>query len=146
MKKNDALYEWDEETGVATCILIKNNIPYVGCATCSPNDEDMKSQKTGFHIAELRAQIKYLQQIKYDLRVRLSALNQLYYSMNRSKRFNEKSYENKMLSRQIHLTKEDLNLIYDLINEYKEEVKTYINDKDEFYKTIRRNREKDKNK
>ena len=61
-------------------------------------DQDMMSEKTGCEIANRRAEIMVLKgYVKNELKPRLRALKQLYYSMNRSKYFNEKSYENKML-------------------------------------------------
>ena len=98
---NEPIFHWDEETGVSSCILSDGERVYTGFAHCHPNDEDMKGEKTGCEIALRRAKIAALRGYRDELKIRLSALNQYYHSMNMSHRFNEKSYENKMLQRQI---------------------------------------------
>ena len=105
-------YKWDPETHTATCIFTIDGVEYRGYAVCHPDDLDFESEKTGCFIAIMRAQIKICQDyIKNNLKPRLKALNQLYYSMNRSNKFNPNSYENKMLQRQIQLTKSELALV-----------------------------------
>ena len=50
------VFDWDEESGVATCIIeTKNREPIIGIARCSPKDQDMKGEKTGCFIAECRS-------------------------------------------------------------------------------------------
>ena len=62
--------------------------------------------------------------------------------MKHSKKYNEKSYENKMLYRQIKNLEEDLKLTKDLIKNYKESLNKYIKEKDERFKQIRAYRNK----
>lgn len=105
----------------------------------------MKSEKTGCEIAFRRAKIYAMQDYRDELKIKLSALNQLYYSMKHSTHFNEKSYENKMLQRQIHLIKFDLDTAKEIIASEQKNLKEYIDAKDNFYKntrTRRKNREK----
>ena len=98
----------------------------------------MKSEKTGYEIAQRRAEINMLKSyISNELKPRLRALKQLYYSMNRNKKFNENSYENYMLQRQIHLIKNELDTTKEIIAELEEDLITYIDSKDKFYKKIR---------
>lgn len=138
-------YKWNPETHTATCIFSIDNVKYVGTAICHPTDLDFESEKTGQSIAIMRAQVKICQAfVKNNLKPRLAALNQLYYSMNQSKKFNPDSYENKMLQRQIQLTKNQLTIVKEEIANKKQEIKDYINQKDEFYKTLRANRNKTK--
>lgn len=145
--KQEPLFSFDPTTGEATCILQdkEGNIIY-GIAQCHPHDMDMISEKTGCNYAYSRAYIKVLQKYKKELKIKLSALNQLYYSMNRSKHFNEKSYENKMLQRQIKMLKEDIEYTNILIGDERSILKQTIDEKDKFYKRVRDNRNKDKNK
>ena len=75
----------------------------------------------------------------------LKALKQAYYSMNQSKKFNPKSYENKMLQRQIRQIEFDLDTIRDMLATEEQNLREYIQEKDKFYKRIRHNREKAKN-
>lgn len=113
--KNKPIFTWDESTGTASCILSDGEKIFTGFANCHPEDNDMCSEKTGCEIALRRAKINALKDYRNEVKVRLSALNQLYYSMNRSKYFNKKSYENKMLQRQIRLTNFDLDTVKEMI-------------------------------
>lgn len=91
--------EWEENIGLASCTLTDTyDRKYIGTSICHPDDLDMMNEKTGCEIAHRRAEIMMLKgYVKNELKPRLRALKQLYYSMNRSQYFNEKSYENKML-------------------------------------------------
>ena len=60
--------------------------------------------------------------------------------MNRSKYFNPKSYENKMLQRKIRQKREDIEYTNNAIKEAKNKLNYIINEKDKFYKNIRKNR------
>ena len=106
--KNMPIFNWDAESGIASCILSNGEKVFTGFAHCHPDDVDMKGEKTGCEIALRRAKINALRGYRDELKTKLAALNQLYYSMNTSKRFNEKSYENKMLQRQIRQINFDL--------------------------------------
>ena len=109
---------------------------------CHSNDQDMKSEKTGCEIANRRAEIMVLKgYVKNELKPRLRALKQLYYSMNRSKYFNEKSYENKMLQSQIRVIKNELDTTNQIIAELEYDLSRYLDEKDKFYKKIRHLRE-----
>lgn len=140
---NKPIFEWDEEIGSALCILTDGETTFVGIAQCSDEDNDMKSEKTGCTIALLRAEIKYYLHLKNNVfKPQLKALNQLYYSINKSKKFNEKSYENRMLQRQIRQQEYDLYLINEMLKDKKDYLKNYIQSKNEFYLKIRKNRNK----
>lgn len=131
--------EWHEETGIAFCTLTDiYDHKYVGVAACHPDDMDMMSEKTGCEIAHRRAEILLLKgYVKNELKPRLRALKQLYYSMNRSQYFNEKSYENKMLQSQIRLVKNELDTTNELIAELEYDLNDYLDEKEKFYKKIR---------
>ena len=135
-------FTWDETTGVAKCILKYNNNEFIGQAKCHPEDLDMKSKKGGELIATTRAKIKYLTHIKEnELKPSLHSLKQLYYSMNKSKYFNPKSYENKMLQRQIKMYELDIIAINDVIKINKNELRNYIENKELLYQKIRKHRQ-----
>ena len=135
--KRQPLFDWDPETGIATCIIFdKNDQTYVGMAQCHPDDID---------IALERAAIYGLQSIrKNELKPELASLKQLYYSMNRSKYFNPKSYEARTLKRQIKIKEEDIRSITNEIYLRKERLREFINNKDSFYKAVRANRGQEK--
>lgn len=67
--------------------------------------------------------------------------------MNKSLKFNPKSYENRMLQRQIRMINFDLTTVKETIAMEEQNLKSYIEKKDVFYNHIRKNRDqKDKNK
>lgn len=140
--KNEPIFNWDEEAGISSCIVSDGEKVYTGFAQCHPDDEDMKGQKTGCEIAFRRARINALRGYRDELKIQLKALNQLYYSMNRSTKFNEKSYENKMLQRQIRMINFDLTTTKEMITTEQENLRTYIKEKDEFYNKTRMRRKK----
>ena len=140
--KNEPIFNWDEETNVASCILSDGNKVFTGFAQCHPDDIDMSSEKTGCEIALRRAKINALRGYRDELKTKLSALNQLYYSMNTSKRFNEKSYENRMLQRQIRQINFDLATTKEMIAGEELSLRAYIKSKDVFYTQTRKRRQK----
>lgn len=140
--KNEPIFHWDENTGVSSCILSDGERVYTGFARCHPGDSDMASEKTGCEIALRRARIAALKGYRDELKIRLSALNQYYYSMNMSYKFNEKSYENRMLQRQIRQINFDLDTTKEMIADEELSLRTYIKNKDVFYTQIRKRRQK----
>lgn len=144
MLKNIPTFHWNEDLGVATCIVSDGHKTYIGTAKCHSDDLDMMSEKTGCEIALRRAKIKALKDYRNELKIGLRALNQLYYSMAHSTHFNEKSYENKMLQRQIRQINFDLTTTKEIIATEEQSLKTYLTEKDKFYNKIRSMRHKDK--
>lgn len=143
---NTPKFEWYEEDRQAICKLHTKYGTFTGIASCHPDDEDMMSEKVGCEIAYSRAAIESL---KYErdnvIKPSLKALKQLYYSMNRSKRFNPKSYEYKMLKRQIECWEFDLAVINDMIDTERTWIRDYINTKEALYQNIRANRNNGQN-
>lgn len=140
MKK---ISEYDAEAGVATCALEIDNDVFYGIATCAPEDFDMMSEFTGTYIAEKRAEIKYLQHIKNN-RVKpvYEELKHIFSLLEMSSKYNPKSHEAKILKRQMKFYKDALvELKIDIATE-KQNLNTYINDKEKLYQTLRRNRKK----
>lgn len=146
MKNNKPIFHYDKETGCSTCIIETKYGKFSGTACCHPDDMDMASEKVGCEIAYSRAAIDSL---KYErdnvIKPSLKALKQLYYSMNRSKKFNPKSYEYKMLKRQIECWEFDLAVINDMINTERTWIRDYINTKEALYQNIRANRNNGQN-
>ena len=144
MLNNAPTFYWDEETGMASCVMSDGHKTYIGTARCHEEDADMKSEKTGCEIALYRAKIKVLKEYRDELKIALQALKQLYYSMAHSTHFNEKSYENKMLQRHIKRTTFDLATAKEMIATEEQSLKTYLTEKDKFYAKIRNIRAKGK--
>ena len=144
-KDRSPIYNWDKENGIASCsfsgTLRGHKKMYTGWAHVHPEDEDMSSELVGTTLAEWRAHIEMLQDYKdNEIEPALAALKQLYYSMNRSKHFNPKSYEAKMLFRQIRLKEEDLAFCKNAIQKTKRFIKEYIDQKEQNYQLIRKKR------
>ena len=146
MKNNRPIFHYNKETGCSTCVIETKYGKFSGTACCHPDDMDMASEKVGCEIAYSRAAIDSL---KYErdnvIKPSLKALKQLYYSMNRSKKFNPKSYEYKMLKRQIECWEFDLAVINDMINTERTWIRDYINTKEALYQNIRANRNSGQN-
>lgn len=139
--KNEPIFTWDEESGVASCILSDGEKIYTGFAQCHPDDNDMKGEKTGCEIAFKRARIHALRGYRDELKIKLSTLKQLYYTMNRSKHFNPKSYENRMLQRQLRMINFDLDTVKEILATEEQNLREYLKNKDDFYVKTRIRRE-----
>ena len=138
-------FEWVEELGQTTCVIEdKQGHIFIGTATCHDDDQDMKSRRTGEEIAYRRARIEQMQHIRENVKLELQALNQLYYSMKHSTHFNPKSYENKMLQRQIRGKTFDLDTIKEMLATERENLKNMLQEKDKFYNQVRAHRSKAK--
>ena len=131
--------EYDEETRITYCYITnENDNIFIGTAMCHEDDIDMLSWRTGEEIAYRRARMDYLRGRRdTELKPRLAALKQLYYSMNNSSKFNPNSYENTMLQRQIRLLEFDLSTIKEELANARKNLKDYIDGKDKVYKKIR---------
>ena len=136
--KQEPIFNWDPEEGVASCIIKYKNQTFCGVAMCHEEDKDMMSEKTGMEIAYRRATIDYLKYVRdMELKLALKALKQLYYTMKHSTHFNPNSYENSKLQRHIRMYEFDLETINELIVDERKNLKDYIDKKDEFYKKTR---------
>lgn len=138
--KNIELHRIDDNT--VECTIKYGNFIARGVAKCHPTDVDMRNNNTGCEIAMRRASIQLYRYHRDILKSQLQALNQLYYSMNRSKHFNAKSYENVMLQRQINIIKTDLDTIKEMIIDEQQKLNEYLTEKEKFYQKIRANRDK----
>ncbi len=137
----DTKYMYYETTGTSIVTLIDHyGRHYTGIACVADQDVDMQSEYTGYTIAENRAFIDFYKKwISCELKPQLRALKQLYYSMNRSKKYYDGHYEAYMLLRAIKRTKSDIAYCKDCIQNLKEYVDFYIKEKDHLYERIRSN-------
>lgn len=116
--KNFTEFKWDEDAGYAQCYIHYKNLTFEGDALCAKEDKPIQSRATGEQLALNRAMRNYLSWVRdYEVLPQLKALNQLYYSMKHSVQFDSKSYEAKMLFRQIHQKEEDIEAIRQLIKD-----------------------------
>ena len=140
-------YNYDKENGKTNYIIEDKKAIGVGYSACHPNDMDVLSERTGGHIAELRAEINYLQNYKSsNIKPGLNALKHLYATMDHSNRFNPSSYEATRLRKEIKNKEKEINKINCKIEQLRKYLKEYIDDKDKmanYYRT--KNKIQDKN-
>jgi hypothetical protein len=141
-KKNYTEYKWEENLGYAECLIHYNGQVFEGTALCVDEDKPYQSRAIGEQLASSRATRYYLAWVRdTEVLPQLKALNQLYYSMKHSGQFNSKSYEAKMLFRQIRQKELDLEAIRQAIKDLRqtessvilgiERIKKYHNNKPE---------------
>ena len=137
---------WDEDLGVSQCVITDSDgVAHVGAAKCSPKDQDMKSEKTGAAIAEMRAKIAYLKHERDNkIKPELKALKKFWNIINKSKYYDANSYPVQMLLRSIQRYENDLIDNKNEINILKENLHTYIEQKGIFYKKVREMRNANK--
>lgn len=137
----DTKYMYYENTHTSIVTLVDTyGRQYTGVAMLADEDEDMASEYTGQSIAETRAFIEFYKRwISCELKPQLRALEQLYYSMDRSKKYNGGHYEAYMLNRAIKRTKEDIVSCKEAIDNLKNYLSFYIEEKEKLYQRIRSN-------
>ena len=135
----DIKYMYYENTGTSIVTLVDQyGRQYTGIAAVADDDDDMKSEYTGYTIAETRAFIEFYQRwIHCELKPQLRAQKQLYYSMNRSKKYHPGHYEAYMLNRSIKRIEADIEHCRQCISNLKEYVNFYIEEKEHLYQRIR---------
>ena len=138
----EPIYEWNEDAGIAECAYVDNmNRTFSGVAMCHPEDKDIMSWRNGYSIAEYRARIAYAKTKRDDAKIALDALNQLYYSVKHSSKYNEKDYMAKMLQRQIQLRKDEYDGLRGYLKQLKYDFKWYMNKMDEINAKYRKYRD-----
>ena len=134
-------FTYDETSGICGCsIFLDDFLQGFGIAQCAEQDRDMISEKTGMHIAEMRAQINLLQNYKNrELHPELKAYKHLLGTMVNSSQYNPNSYEAKRLNREIKNVEKAIAEINEAIKATKQQLYNYINTKETIYQRIRAN-------
>lgn len=131
-------YTWDQETGIATCRYIdKFNREFTGTAVCHPEDEDIKSWRSGYTIAEYRTRIALAKAKNNDAKIAYEAVRQIYYSIKHSKNYNDDSYEAKMIKHQLKLRQEEVAQTKSDYKLLKADFRLYMRKKDELNQKYR---------
>ncbi len=138
--KHEPHFYFNSDDGSSMCIIETKNKTFVGTAYCAEADRDMMSEKVGCEIAYHRAIIKCLNSHRDELKIKIAALQEYYYTMNKSKYFDKKSYPIRRLDRQIELLTDELETTKELVKKEQDFLKHYMEDKAEFYTKIRKNR------
>jgi hypothetical protein len=122
-----------------------NGMSFIGKARCHPEDRDFESEKTGYIIAQCRAQIKALKHYKnFYLQPQLEILKSLYCDINKNKEFNEHSNSSRKIRRYIYSTEAEIEEIKNDIQQTNELLKSFLEQKDILRHKIRMKRELDK--
>lgn len=145
MDKNIPEFFWDEEEGLATCRLTDGKKTFYGEAVCHPDDKDFQSERVGCEIALRRAEIDMLKQIKYEQKLIYDTINHVYSTMNHSSKYNPDSYEAKSIQRELANALLDYVSFSEILKERKQALRTYIENKEGFYKKLRVKRAQNNN-
>ena len=141
--KNNIQFIYIDNNEQIICSIKYNNKTFTGVAKCHPDDKDFCNRLTGEEISYKRALIKVVKERIKENKIKLQALNQLYYSTNNSKYYNPKDYMALSLHRQIELYKTDIETLKKWNKTIESELNTYIELKDVIYKKLRKIRNKD---
>lgn len=115
MKKPDV--KWNEDTQTAEYTIYYKDMTFTGKTSVRPGQRSY-GENVGINIAQCKALRKYLRYvINHELKPGLYALKRYYYSINKSKQYNENSYEAKMLKRQIKGWELDIQAVKDEISD-----------------------------
>ena len=143
--KHQPQFYFNPEDGSSLCIITTKTKTYIGSAQCADADRDMMNEKTGCEIAYHRAIINSLKDRRDELKIKLSALSEYYYSMSTSKWFNPDSYEARRLNAHLIMLSDDIQFTKELLQSEQKYLQQYMADKADFYKKIRKNRQVNSN-
>ena len=126
--KQETYYDWNENTATAIVTIFTKNPEnkFVGVAACHPDDIPYCKRDVGIHIAEVRAKreiVKYLRDC--EIKPALKALTCLQNNMKTSKSYNPKSYEARMLQRQIRFKQDELKATKSIIDDLNQYIRDY---------------------
>ena len=132
-------YEWNQETGIAKCIIYDKNLTFTGIATCHPDDMDFASERTGCYIAETRAGLARLRHMRDNiLRPQIKSLMDFYHDLKDRKHFDPTHPMVGILFQHINQLNHELAELSQDIRLEQIYLKEYIANKDIMYKKIRK--------
>lgn len=127
-------YYFDNEQGTAYCFITDGNKTYTGLAQCHEEDRPFMSERTGLQIAECRAEIAALKNIRdNELLPAYKALQHLQTNIETSKYYSPKAYETRMLRRQVCIKQNELAAIKQEIATLEQFLNDYIEAKNKLY-------------
>lgn len=124
----------DETQGIAQYKITYKNLDFIGIAKCHPDDKDFQSKLVGAYIAETRAWIKFYQHKKNNiLKPKIQVLKEV---LEHCK--NKKSYEYFLILKTLRRNNFELDTVNKEIVQLKQDLKTYVEGKEQFYQKIRK--------
>lgn len=137
-----------KETGISSVTISTRLGLFNGSSLVHPDDEDIASEFEGCRYAEGRAAIEYLKEEKRIAIIKLETLKDLYKNYEQMKYFSENKKEIKTLKAKIRDCENKLNEITNGIEGIKKHLaysmENYRKDREEFYNTVNKNKEKKK--
>ena len=118
---------------------------YVGKAYLHEDDKDLGNEKTGLFIAETRAKIKFLKQLNRQHKIQLKGIIDTCKMLINSSNCDKDSYEIKLIQKEIARRKKAISEEEEIIDRLRSNLKEYIDAKEDFYKRIRKGRQKGQN-
>jgi hypothetical protein len=132
-------YNFYTEDDYCYCDLTYNDLTFTGTAKCHSDDYDMKSERTGYFIAETRANIDKLRWVRdYEIIPMLKSYKHLYDCIIHAPKGNKDSYEAQCIYRKIKLLEIDLKDLREAIKEERDYLREYIAEKEKIYQRIRK--------
>jgi hypothetical protein len=120
------------------CQINYNGITFFGEAKCHPDDYDMCSERTGYFIAETRANLAKLRYCRdHEIMPMVKHYKHFYDCISHSSKFNKESYETEMIYREKRKWEKALEAIRDEIKHNREYLRQYIADKEKLHNKIR---------
>lgn len=124
------------EEGLTICTLQdKNNNKIYGYAHCHP-EEPQPSERVGEYIATIRAEINYYKFIRRtELRPQMKALEHVYSCIanTNSKLYDKDSPEAQLVWRQYWRLREDYKIIGEIIEELKNALNLYLQEREKYF-------------
>ena len=136
--KKKIYFVYDEDRGATIGYYhLKDDKQLTATSLCAPEDRKFKSSLTGGVIAEARLHIAALKHERDNvLKPQLQILEHLYSTMRLSKQFNENSYENKRLQREIRFIKKQLEITNKDIAEERQNLSEYLENKEKAHNKL----------
>ena len=121
------------------CYITYNGMTFYGEAKCHPDDYDMCSDRTGYFIAEARANIAKLRYCRdHEIMPMVKQYRHFYDCVSHSTHFNTDSYEAQAIRREWNRWEKQLLAIKEDIKHEKEYLNLYMTEKEKLYNRIRK--------
>ena len=134
-------YKFEHSDYIYQCYLTYNGITFYGEAKCHPDDYDMCSERTGYFIAEMRANIQKLRWCRdYEVMPMVKHYRHFYDCLSHSSKFNKDSYEAHMILKELKKWEYELKAIRQDIKDERKYLKEYIDTKERLYRHIRQDK------
>lgn len=135
------IFNHDEDLMTTACFLVdKQGRAFSGFAKCEPEDKDFYSRLTGETIAHLKASIEAEKSYRNELKNELKVLKNYHSNIVNAKWYNRQNPMAKHLYKTIMDLEDEINASKDYAEKMKNELKTFIDNKEKFYDMVRRNR------